>query len=173
MRWPDVIIKPQDRIALTGRNGVGKSTWIKHILPLLNVDAERLITLPQELSGTEAKNAIKSLRSLPSAELGQIMSIVSRLNSRPERLLESQQPSPGETRKLLLAMGILQRPHLIIMDEPTNHLDLPSIEALEKALSDCPCALLLASHDDKFIANVRAETWRIEDQASGDSLLVN
>jgi hypothetical protein len=54
------------------------------------------------------------------------MQIVSRLGSRPHRLLESTEPSPGEVRKILLAMGITHEPNLIVMDEPTNHMDLPS-----------------------------------------------
>ena len=44
------------------------------------------------------------------------MTIVSRLGSRPQRLLESEEPSPGEIRKILLAIGIARGPHLIVMD---------------------------------------------------------
>lgn len=100
------------------------------------------------------------------------MNVVSRLNSRPERLLESHQPSPGEVRKLLLAMGLSRQPHIIVMDEPTNHLDLPSIEALEAALADCPCALLMVSHDQDFIERVGAQSWQVASGEEGVSLLV-
>jgi ATPase subunit of ABC transporter with duplicated ATPase domains len=79
------------------------------------------------------------------------MSIVGALGSEPERLLETNDPSPGELRKLMLALGMEQAPHLIIMDERTNHLDLPSIECLEAALEACPSALLLVSHDLRFL----------------------
>ena len=48
-----------------------------------------------------------------------------------------------------------------IMDEPTNHLDLPSIELLEKALGDCPCALLLVSHDKRFLQATTYRGWEI------------
>jgi macrolide transport system ATP-binding/permease protein len=82
-------------------------------------------------------------RTLPSEELGRVMNVVSRLGSRPARLLETTNPSPGELRKLRLALGLARTPHLIVMDEPTNHLDLPSIECLEDALAACPCGLLL------------------------------
>jgi ATPase subunit of ABC transporter with duplicated ATPase domains len=44
-----------------------------------------------------------------------------------------------------------REPHIIVMDEPTNHLDLPSIQCLEQALADCPCALILVSHDLIFL----------------------
>ena len=92
------------------------------------------------------------------------MTIVSRLGSRPHRLLESDEPSPGETRKLLLALGMTRRPHIIIMDEPTNHMDLPSIECLETALADCPCGLLLVSHDRRFLQKLTRLEWQLARQ---------
>jgi ATPase subunit of ABC transporter with duplicated ATPase domains len=63
----------------------------------------------------------------------------------------------------------VRAPHIIIMDEPTNHMDLPSIEALETALGDCPCCLLLISHDQRFLAKLTRTTWHInmEDDAKG------
>jgi ATPase subunit of ABC transporter with duplicated ATPase domains len=83
------------------------------------------------------------------------------LGSRPEKLLNSDEPSPGETRKLLLAVGMTHTPHIIIMDEPTNHMDLPSIECLEQALKDCPCSLLLVSHDRYFLNKLTSREWNI------------
>ena len=100
-------------------------------------------------------------RQLAKDQLGHLMTIVSRLGSRPDRLLASEQPSPGETRKLLLALGMVRAPHIIIMDEPTNHMDLPSIDALETALADCPCCLLLVSHDHQFLGKLTRTTWHI------------
>ena len=94
------------------------------------------------------------------------MTIVSRLGSRPERLLESTEPSPGEFRKLLLALGMTYEPHIIIMDEPTNHMDLPSIECLEQALSDCPCCLVLISHDRYFLEKLTDIRWNIRQDVS-------
>jgi macrolide transport system ATP-binding/permease protein len=89
---------------------------------------------------------------------------VSRLGSRPQRLLETTEPSPGEVRKLLLALGITRAPHLIIMDEPTNHLDLPSIQCLEAALQECPCGLVLVSHDQYFLDRLTTIRWHIVQQ---------
>ena len=89
------------------------------------------------------------------------MTIVSRLNSRPERLLQSETPSPGELRKIMLALGVAEETQFIIMDEPTNHLDLPSIECLQDALEDCPCGLLLVSHDRRFLEGLTTTEWRI------------
>ena len=93
------------------------------------------------------------------------MTIVSRLGSHPQRLLDSVEPSPGETRKLLLALGMTREPHIIIMDEPTNHMDLPAIECLEAALWECPCSLLLVSHDHYFLNKLTDIQWEIQAQA--------
>ena len=89
------------------------------------------------------------------------MSLIKRLGSEPGRLLETELPSPGELRKLCLAVGISKAPELIIMDEPTNHLDLPSVECLENALKDCQCSLLLVSHDYYFLEKLTNIRWDI------------
>ena len=119
-----------------------------------------------------ARNILDKVRALPNQQLGQAMNLVSRLGSRPHRLLESSQPSPGEIRKLLLALGMARTPHLIAMDEPTNHLDLPSIEALEDVLAHCPCGLLLVSHDQRFLARVSATPWHIKGDEKRNSLVI-
>ena len=90
------------------------------------------------------------------------LAAVACLGSMPQRLLESGQLSPGEVRKLILALGLAREPHLIVMDEPTNHLDLPSIECLERALSACRCALLLVSHDAPFLERLTTTRWDLE-----------
>ena len=96
------------------------------------------------------------------------MTVVACLGSDPERLLETDCPSPGELRKLLLARGVIRCPYLIVMDEPTNHLDLPSVKALEAALGSCDCAVVLVSHDPVFLNAVVKSHWTIE-EIEGDS----
>lgn len=54
------------------------------------------------------------------------------------------------------------RPHLIAMDEPTNHLDIRSVEALQDVLADCPCALVLVSHDERFLDALTATRWMFD-----------
>jgi ATPase subunit of ABC transporter with duplicated ATPase domains len=159
--FPDLSMRPDDRIALTGPNGSGKSTLISHILSRLDLDEDLITYLPQEIDLRASREILARARALSGEKLGQMMTLVSRLGSRPERLLESATPSPGEIRKMLLAMGIIKTPHLIIMDEPTNHLDLPSIECLEQVLTDCACGLLLVSHDRPFLDAVTCIGWQI------------
>ncbi|MHC4470163.1 MAG: ATP-binding cassette domain-containing protein [Planctomycetota bacterium] len=169
---PELTILPEDRIALVGPNGGGKSTLLGHLLPRLNVPSDNLTYLPQEISRVEAEEIMERLRTLSRKEMGHALSVVSRLGSRPERLLDTPEPSPGEIRKVSLALGISGRPHLIVMDEPTNHLDLPSIECLEQTLSGCPCALLLVSHDEPFLEKLTRRRWTVEPAEGGTVLRV-
>ncbi len=73
--------------------------------------------------------------------------------------VQTGEPSPGEVRKLLLALGVAREAQLIVMDEPANHLDLPSIQCLEEALLPCPCGLLMVSHDLVFLRRLTATRW--------------
>ena len=170
--FPDLRIEPTDRIALTGPNGAGKSTLLRHLLPRVNVPTERLLSIPQEITEEEARRIHADIKALPKEALGRVMTSVSRLGSRPGRLLDSESPSPGEIRKMLLALGVDRGPHLVVMDEPTNHLDLPSIECLEEALGECPCAMLLVSHDERFLKALATTRWDLVEGDGGEVVLV-
>lgn len=159
---PDLFIRPGDRIGLTGPNGSGKSTLVRALTEKASLPRGRLLYLPQEISGPSSRSILDRARKLRGQDLGWVMNMVSRLGSRPERLLESRLPSPGEVRKLLLALGLREEPWLVILDEPTNHLDLPSIERLETALADTLAALLLVSHDRYFLEPLAEISWRME-----------
>jgi ATPase subunit of ABC transporter with duplicated ATPase domains len=159
--YPELQIGPEDRVAVTGPNGAGKSTLIRFIVDSLNVSEKHITYVPQEIDLSRSQDILARAIALPKDKLGHLMTIVSRLGSRPEKLLNSDEPSPGETRKLLLAIGMTSTPHIIIMDEPTNHMDLPSIDCLEQALKDCPCSLLLVSHDRCFLNMLTSSEWNI------------
>ena len=169
--FPELEIGGTSRIALTGANGLGKSTLIRYLFDHLRLPAEKLVTVPQEISAEDSRALLETVKRLPNDELGRVMITISRLGSRPARLLESALPSPGEVRKLLLAIGIVRGPHLIVMDEPTNHMDLPGILCLEQALSDCPCAMLLVSHDEDFLEKITETEWHLTRDDSGDTRL--
>ena len=151
LSFPELSLRPQDRIALVGPNGSGKSTLMERLYSSLNLPESMVVYIPQEAPVETSEKILVELEKIPSGQRGWLMNIISRLGSRPERLLDSRQPSPGETRKLLLALGLLREPWLVMMDEPTNHLDLFSMERLEAGLGDFQGALLLVSHDQKFL----------------------
>jgi len=172
LTYPELVIRPEDRIDVTGVNGSGKSTLIWHIVKSLNVSKKHVTYIPQEIDLRRSQEILAQAQTFDGDNLGYLMTIVSRLGSRPERLLGSVEPSPGETRKLLLALGMTRRPHIIIMDEPTNHMDLPSIECLERALSDCPCSLVLVSHDKPFLRKLTCKRWNITRESHSDCTFV-
>lgn len=173
LRYPQLLMRPRDRVAIVGANGAGKSTLLQRILHseslAADIAADKVLRLPQEITAEEARVVLDQTRKLPNDKLGHAMNIVSRLGSRPKALLASNDPSPGEVRKLKLALGMVHAPHLLILDEPTNHLDLPSIEALQRALADSPCALLFVSHDIQFVEALAKTRWTI----TGETLFVS
>jgi len=171
LNCPDIVIRGEDKIAITGDNGTGKSTLIKTIIQELNCPENKYIYVPQEISIEKSKEIISTVKRLPNESLGKVMALINRLGSNPGRLLETELPSPGELRKLSLAVGIIKAPSLIIMDEPTNHMDLESIECIENALKECPCALVLVSHDIYFFKKITNIRWDIKKNKDGISSL--
>ena len=169
---PRLSLGPCDRVALTGPNGAGKTTLLRRVLSELSLPPERVVYVPQEVSAEECTSLLEDIKASDDVTLGRLLTVVSRLGSRPEHVLGSRQPSPGETRKLMLARGVLREPYLVVMDEPTNHLDLPAIESLQAALVPTPCALLLVSHDRVFLSHLCAIEWRLELRGDETHLLV-
>ncbi len=166
--YPDLLIRPRDRIGLTGNNGTGKTRLIQRIVSHLTIPGERWVYVPQEISAEEGDRIVREVRMLANDPLGLFMTVIASLGSDPQRLLQTACPSPGEMRKLLLARGVIRCPYLVVMDEPTNHLDLPSVKALEAALGSCDCAMLLVSHDPVFLDSLVRTHWTIE-EIEGDS----
>ncbi|MGB0744911.1 MAG: ABC transporter ATP-binding protein, partial [Opitutales bacterium] len=73
-----------------------------------------------------------------------------------------ERPSPGEARKLMLALGLLREPVLVVLDEPTNDLDIETVELLEERLLEFDGTLLIVSHDRSFLNNVVTSTLALE-----------
>ena len=169
---PELMILPADRIALTGPNGTGKSTLVRHLVGMLPAPGSGVVYIPQEIGVEATRELSVEIGKLSPGELGEVLSTVSRLGSRPERILSSALFSPGEARKILLALGISRNPKLIVMDEPTNHMDLPSIRCLEEALGAVECALLLVSHDRVFLDALTTITWDIRGHGGVSRLTV-
>ena len=171
LKVPALTLGNVDHIGLIGENGSGKTTLVKSVMRHLP-ETIRCLYIPQEADGKQMRAAVEKLNGLPSAQRGRALSIVALLNSIPDRILEGDSISPGEMRKLMLAIGILDSPELIVMDEPTNHLDLGSTEALERMLSVYPGALLLVSHDAAFINTATSIVWETRKSSDGYALTI-
>jgi ATPase subunit of ABC transporter with duplicated ATPase domains len=151
------------RIRIAGPNGAGKTTLLSALRSTGHLPTPRVLYLPQELAPEEGLALLEEVRALSAAERGRVLSMVAALGTEPEPLLKSERPSPGEARKLALALGLGRHVWIALLDEPTNHLDLPSVERVEEALRDYPGALVLVTHDDAFARPLVQETWTIRD----------
>ena len=168
LQIPELWVGSRDHVGVVGPNGAGKSTLLAHLRVLLAkaVDAGQgveVLDIPQELPAEAREAVVARVSALTPTDRGRVLSTVAQLNSNPDRILEGGRTSPGELRKLMLAEGILRHPALIVMDEPTNHLDLHSTEALERALAAYPGALVLVSHDRRFLSACTNRTWEVRD----------
>ncbi len=170
---PDLTIGGTEHVALAGPNGCGKSTLVRAIVGQITRDP--VVTccyVPQEPDAGQVGRTMAELARLDDADRGRAMSVIARLNSSPGRILEGGELSPGELRKVMLALGVLRRPNLVVMDEPTNHLDIHSTEALQALLAGYPGALLLASHDERLLSAVTSTRWEVGATGDGGARLI-
>jgi ATPase subunit of ABC transporter with duplicated ATPase domains len=152
-----------DRVQLQGANGSGKSTLLGALVARAGLPRDRLLFLPQEPGPGAGAALAAEVRTLAPEARGRVLSLVAALGAEPARLLATPQPSPGEARKLHLALGLGRHAWGLVLDEPTNHLDLPTVERLEAALAAYPGALLLVCHDAAFAARCTRGAWRIRE----------
>ncbi|MEP2707532.1 MAG: ABC-F family ATP-binding cassette domain-containing protein [Roseibium sp.] len=168
-------IDTDDRIALLGANGNGKSTFAKLIsnrLEAMGGDITKASKLKiaffaqhqmDELRPEE--NAIAHVRSLmPTASEAQVRARVAGFGLPTEKMVTpAKDLSGGEKARLLLGLATFDGPNMIILDEPTNHLDIDSREALVIALNEYQGAVVLISHDRHLVEACADQLWLVAD----------
>ncbi|MDD6693485.1 MAG: ATP-binding cassette domain-containing protein, partial [Olsenella sp.] len=135
-------------------------------------DTVKVAYVPQNVGPEERGRALRRLRGQDQETKGRVLSIVARLNSDPDKLLDGDDLSPGELRKLMLAQQLVTNPNLLVLDEPTNHLDMGSIEALQGMLIGFPGAFLLVTHDGQLSEAVTQIGWETRRGENGTRLQV-
>jgi ATPase subunit of ABC transporter with duplicated ATPase domains len=156
----------EERVRIVGANGAGKTTLLGAIVRG-GPPPDRVLHLPQELTPRGVERLASDLRALEPERKGRILSVFAALGSDPARIVfrraeDAARLSPGEARKLALAMGLGRDAWALVLDEPTNHLDLPSIERLETALEGYPGCIVLVTHDDAFARACTSRVVRVE-----------
>ncbi|SLN10089.1 putative ABC transporter ATP-binding protein YheS [Roseovarius litorisediminis] len=173
----DLRIDQDDRIALLGRNGEGKSTLSKLLSDRLDLMQGRMTKASKLRVGYFAQHQVDELH-IDETPIDHIRRL--RPTETPSRLrarlggfgIGSEQAetlvgrlSGGQKARLSLMLATLDAPHMLILDEPTNHLDIESREALVEALTAYSGAVILVSHDMHLLSLVADRLWLVKDGA--------
>jgi len=168
LQGAELIVSEGDRLCLVGRNGSGKSTLLKIAAGLVEADrgarsaapSATIRYLPQEpdLSGFATTLAFVEAGLTAGDDPYRARYLLECLGLTGEE--ETERLSGGEARRAALARVLAPSPDILLLDEPTNHLDLPAIEWLESELNGLRSAMVLISHDRRFLQRLsRATVW--------------
>lgn len=168
-------IDPDDRIALLGANGNGKSTFAKLIANRLQPLGGEMTRPPKLEVGYFAQHQIEDLRpanssldhlasSLPQARPDQLRAHLARFGLGQDKAdLPAGKLSGGEKARLTFALISAGCPQILVLDEPTNHLDIDSREALVQAINEFQGGVILISHDRHLIELTADRLWLVAD----------
>ncbi len=171
----DLRIDQDDRIALLGQNGEGKSTLAKLISDRLTPMGGRVVRSSKLRIGYFAQHQVDELhidetpldhirRLRPSKTPAQLRAILGGFGIGAEQAdTLVGRLSGGQKARLSLLLATLDAPHMLILDEPTNHLDIESREALVEALTAYSGAVILISHDMHLLSLVADRLWLVKD----------
>lgn len=168
-------IDTDDRIALLGSNGNGKSTFAKFVSGKLKPEGGRLTVAPGLKIGFFAQHQLDDLmpeesavthvrKLMPTDPEAKVRSRVARMGLATVKMdTPAKDLSGGEKARLLMGLAAFDAPNLLILDEPTNHLDMDSRRALIEALNDYTGAVILISHDRYLIEATVDRLWVVND----------
>ncbi|MFO1149805.1 MAG: ABC-F family ATP-binding cassette domain-containing protein [Alsobacter sp.] len=164
----ELSVSPGERLCLVGRNGSGKSTLLRIAAGLVGPDrgtrfaqpGATIRYLPQEPDLTAFPTTLDYVEDGlgPGDDPYRARYLLGELGLTGEE--ETGRLSGGEARRAALARALAPQPDILLLDEPTNHLDLPAIEWLENEIRSLRSALVLISHDRRFLETLsRATVW--------------
>jgi|CXWL01.1.fsa_nt_gi ATPase subunit of ABC transporter with duplicated ATPase domains len=168
----ELAINKGDRIALVGKNGVGKSTLMKILAGVITspkgtVDYASAAYVDQldEGVGERGNLTLMEYLSKSSEEWWQIQLHYEKMFGRelPDMSRSLKQLSGGEYMRLKLAVATYKEPEILLLDEPTNHLDVSSKEVLRDFIEHFSGGVMVVSHDVHFIDQVAKDVWELSE----------
>lgn len=175
LRGLSLRIDADDRIALLGANGNGKSTFAKLLAGRLKAESGTMTVAPGLKVSIFAQHQLDDLRPeenayehvrrmMPEAPEAKVRARVARFGLSTEKMnTPAKDLSGGEKARLLMGLSAFEGPNLFILDEPTNHLDIDSREALIHALNDFSGAVIIISHDRHLLEATADRLWLVRD----------
>jgi ATP-binding cassette subfamily F protein 3 len=168
-------IDDDDRIALLGKNGNGKSTFAKALADRLEPQSGAITKASKLEIAYFAQHQLDELhpdesavahvrRLMADAPDARVRSRVAQMGLDTAKMdTPARELSGGEKARLLLGLATFHGPNLLILDEPTNHLDIDSRESLIEALNDFEGAVILISHDRHLVESTMDRLWLVAD----------
>lgn len=166
LQGAELSIAPGERLCLVGRNGSGKSTLLKIAVGLAEPDDGEVFVQPgimvnylaqdPDFSNYETIGDYVLEDLMDNADQQRAFQIMADLRIDPKWVIAPL--SGGERRRAALAKVMAPDPDVLLLDEPTNHLDLPAIEWLEDSLRQLNAAIVVISHDRRFMENTSDQT---------------
>jgi ATP-binding cassette subfamily F protein 3 len=169
----DLRLDPDERVALLGANGNGKTTFLRLLSGALAPQDGNIVRSGKLRVGYFAQDQAEQLdprttalsliaNLLPKARESQQRSHLGRFGLTGDRaLVEIGRLSGGEKARLVFALNSCASPHLLLLDEPTNHLDVDTRQALVQAINEYPGAVVLVSHDSHLIELIADRLWLV------------
>ncbi|HEY8892890.1 MAG TPA: ABC-F family ATP-binding cassette domain-containing protein [Clostridium sp.] len=169
----DLYMERGQKIALTGANGVGKTTLLKSLMGDIKAvsghtnlgDYQYIGYYEQEIKGVNRNNCIEEFwQEFPSLTQGQVRSALAKCGLTTKHI-ESKITvlSGGEQAKVRLAKLLNRETNILILDEPTNHLDVDAKAELKRALKEYTGSILIVCHEPEFYQDIVTDVWDCEE----------
>ncbi len=166
------IIERNQKIAIKGVNGLGKSTLLKTILNIIppisgTVEHDQFLEVgyfEQEESASENTALEEIWQEYPTMTNGEVRASLAKCGLNNDHITSQMRVlSGGENAKVRLCKLMLKEVNLLVLDEPTNHLDIEAKDELKKAVKEFKGTVILVSHEPEFYQDVVTDVWNIEE----------